>query len=78
MSPLPQVEVSPARCRGSDTNGARPKTYNASMISREPTLERLAIAQQLLIDPFGLDEAKLSAALARRSRVGSREIIDGL
>ena len=34
------------------------------MISREPTLERLAIAQQLLIDPFGLDEAKLSAALA--------------
>ena len=34
------------------------------MISREPTLERLAIAQQLLIDPFGLDEAKLNAALA--------------
>ncbi len=33
------------------------------MISREPTLERLAIAQQLLIDPFGLDEAKLAAAL---------------
>ena len=34
------------------------------MISREPTIERLAIAQQLLIDPFGLDEAKLSGALA--------------
>ena len=37
--------------------------YNRGMISREPTLERLAIAQQLLIDPFGLDEAKLAAAL---------------
>ena len=33
------------------------------MISREPTLERLALAQQLLIDPFGLDEAKLANAL---------------
>ena len=33
------------------------------MISREPTLERLAIAQQLLIEPFGLDESKLAAAL---------------
>ncbi|MDT7833814.1 metalloprotease TldD [Aquabacterium sp. OR-4] len=34
------------------------------MISREPTLERLATAQQLLIDPFGLDEAKIANALA--------------
>ncbi|MDQ6684640.1 MAG: metalloprotease TldD [Pseudomonadota bacterium] len=34
------------------------------MISREPTIERLAIARSLLLDPFGLDEAKLSAALA--------------
>jgi TldD protein len=33
------------------------------MISREPTLERLATAQQLLIEPFGLDESKLAAAL---------------
>jgi TldD protein len=33
------------------------------MISREPTLERMGIAQQLLIDPFGLDEAALSRAL---------------
>jgi TldD protein len=33
------------------------------MISREPTLERLAIAQSLLIEPFGLDEAKLARAL---------------
>jgi TldD protein len=33
------------------------------MISREPTLERLAIAQSLLIEPFGLDEAKLVRAL---------------
>ncbi|HKX96075.1 MAG TPA: metalloprotease TldD [Methylibium sp.] len=33
------------------------------MISREPTLERLAVAKTLLLDPFGLDEAKLAAAL---------------
>ena len=33
------------------------------MIAREPTLERLAVAKQLLLDPFGLDEAKLANAL---------------
>jgi TldD protein len=34
------------------------------MISREPTIERLAIARSLLLDPFGLDEARLAEALA--------------
>ena len=34
------------------------------MISREPTLERLAIARQLLLEPFGLDESDLSRTLA--------------
>ncbi|MFO1296995.1 MAG: metalloprotease TldD [Rubrivivax sp.] len=34
------------------------------MISREPTLERLAIAEQLMLAPFGLDEAALVRALA--------------
>jgi TldD protein len=34
------------------------------MISREPTLERLAIAQGVLLDPFGLNEASLAQALA--------------
>jgi TldD protein len=34
------------------------------MISREPTLERLAIARSLLLEPFGLDEAALGRALA--------------
>src|SRR6187402_2235928 len=34
------------------------------MISREPTIERLAIAQGLLLKPFGLDESHLSRALA--------------
>ena len=34
------------------------------MISREPTLERLALAESLLLAPFGLDEAKMAAALA--------------
>jgi TldD protein len=33
------------------------------MISREPTIERLAIAQSLLLEPFGLTEASLSRAL---------------
>ncbi len=35
------------------------------MISREPTLERLATAQALLLTPFGLTEAHLSRALAQ-------------
>jgi TldD protein len=34
------------------------------MISREPTLERLATAQRLLLDPFGLTESDLSQALS--------------
>ncbi|HWI83964.1 metallopeptidase TldD-related protein, partial [Ramlibacter sp.] len=34
------------------------------MISREPTLERLATAQRLLLEPFGLTETHLSRALA--------------
>ncbi|QNP57857.1 metalloprotease TldD [Paenacidovorax monticola] len=34
------------------------------MISREPTLERLATARQLLLEPFGLDETHLARALA--------------
>jgi TldD protein len=33
------------------------------MISREPTIERLAVAKQLLLDPFGLDETHLTRAL---------------
>jgi TldD protein len=34
------------------------------MISREPTLERLAVAKSLLLTPFGLDESHLAHALA--------------
>ncbi len=34
------------------------------MISREPTIERLAIARSLLLEPFGLDENHLSRALS--------------
>jgi len=34
------------------------------MISREPTLERLATAQSLLLDPFGLTPAHLGRALS--------------
>ncbi len=33
------------------------------MITREPTLERLAQAQALLLEPFGLDDAKLARVL---------------
>jgi TldD protein len=46
------------------------------MIAREPTLERLAIAQQLLLDPFGLDEARLRHALAtiREHRVDDADL----
>ena len=34
-----------------------------AMISREPTLERLAVARALLLEPFGLTDAALSQAL---------------
>jgi len=34
------------------------------MISREPTLERLAIAQSLLLDPYDLSESVIAQALA--------------
>ena len=34
------------------------------MISREPTLERLAVAESLLLGPYGLTERHLAAALA--------------
>ena len=34
------------------------------MISREPTIERLATARSLLLEPFGLDETHLSKALS--------------
>ncbi|HET7527608.1 MAG TPA: peptidase U62, partial [Burkholderiaceae bacterium] len=34
------------------------------MISREPTIERLALARGLLLEPAGLDESALQEALA--------------
>jgi TldD protein len=34
------------------------------MISREPTIERLAIARSLLLEPFGLTEAMVAKAMA--------------
>ena len=39
-------------------------SYNRTMISREPTIERLALAQELLLTPFGLTETHLQRALA--------------
>ena len=46
------------------------------MISREPTLERLAIAQALMLEPFGLDDAALTRALAtiREHRVDDADL----
>ena len=41
------------------------------MISREPTIERLAIARSLLLEPFGLDEASWQARWRRSRRTGS-------
>ena len=38
------------------------KKKDMGMISREPTLERLAIARSLLLEPYGLTEATLSKA----------------
>jgi TldD protein len=46
------------------------------MISREPTLERLAIARRCLLEPFGLDESHLQRALAeiRQHRVDDADL----
>ncbi len=46
------------------------------MISREPTIERLAIAKALLLTPFGLDESHLNAALGeiRAHRVDDADL----
>jgi TldD protein len=46
------------------------------MISREPTLERLAIASELMLEPFGLSEAVLSQALTtiREHRVDDADL----
>ena len=41
-----------------------PDFRDAPMIPREPMIERLAIAQSLLLEPFGLTEASLAEALA--------------
>lgn len=38
--------------------------YNQQMIAREPTIARLATAQSLLLDPFGLTPAHLQRALS--------------
>ncbi len=43
------------------------------MISREPTIERLAIAQAQLLEPYGLSEASLAKALAT---IGEHRIDD--
>ena len=43
------------------------------MISREPTLERLVLAQAALLEPFGLSDAALSRALAA---IGEHRIDD--
>ncbi len=46
------------------------------MISREPTIERLSIARQLLLEPFGLDETHLARALSdiRAHRVDDADL----
>lgn len=46
------------------------------MISREPTIERLATARSLLLEPFGLDETHLAKALAeiRAHRVDDADL----
>ena len=43
------------------------------MISREPTLERLAVAQNLLLDPYQLNEAALARALGT---IGEHKVDD--
>jgi TldD protein len=46
------------------------------MITREPTIERLAIAQSLMLEPFGIDESTLQRALStiREHRVDDADL----
>jgi TldD protein len=46
------------------------------MITREPTIERLAIADKLMLEPFGISEASLSQALGaiREHRVDDADV----
>ena len=52
------------------------RAYKSPMISREPTIERLGLARELLLTPFGLDESHLSRALAeiRAHRVDDADL----
>jgi TldD protein len=43
------------------------------MITREPTIERLAVAEELMLTPFGLNEASLAKAL---STIGEHKVDD--
>jgi TldD protein len=43
------------------------------MITREPTIERMAIAEQLMLAPFGIDEGALARALAT---IGEHKVDD--
>ena len=45
-------------------SGSNHGFYNGFMIAHEPTLERLSIAHNLLLKPYGLDESHLSQALS--------------
>ena len=53
-----------------------PATKARAMISREPTLERLAVARGLLLEPYGLDEPALQRALGtiREHRVDDADL----
>jgi TldD protein len=53
--------AAPAKVRTPGIRGRR--AYNEGMISREPTIERLATAHNLLLAPFGLTESHLTRAL---------------
>ena len=50
-------------------------SYNRPMISREPTLERLAQARRLLLEPASLDEPALQEALGC---IGGHKVETGL
>ena len=46
------------------------------MISREPTLERLATARALLLDPYGLDDAALATDTWKNKAQGDRMLAE--
>src|SRR5437867_2232180 len=78
-STTPMAVLEPNALKGARSvlrGGSGQEAPSLPSISREPTIERLATARALLLEPFGLDESHLARALAeiRAHRVDDADL----